>query len=351
MDVDCAGTSSARRRRERRLRSWLRHERMTVAMELAAATHHSSPKGGWPGVTHDALRGQTTASSGGRRPGVLKEPEPPNVVERVQRHILEQTVSAPGLQILDAPVPQTVDQLVTALSHVDSFVPEQVIEVPKISLPSCPRTALREPQTAEQLVEVPTVVSWSMLIPVPRGSGGQCLQDSLPVQSPAAHPVEQLVDISSGGGLQGLRPGQGSTAFPGGSSQRTAEQIADIPVPARVSRSFRGVPAFHDADHRVRRGESHYYGVHHAEQSSTSRRGAHHDDHGTHQFAGQVILPSIGGREGFIESLSAQCTLDFDGDFCFSPLYSGRFDVGDDVKFFALQLPTGWWEAFALEHF
>ena len=53
------------------------------------------------------LRGQTTASSGGRRPGVLKEPEPPNVVERVQRHILEQTVSAPGLQILDAPVPQT----------------------------------------------------------------------------------------------------------------------------------------------------------------------------------------------------------------------------------------------------
>ena len=333
---------------------------MTVAMKLAAATHHSSAKGGWQGATHDALRGQMTASSGGRRPGVLKEPEPANVVERVQRHILEQTVSAPGLQILDAPVSQTVDQLVTALSHVDSFVPEQVIEVPKIPLPPCrPRTALREPQTAEQLVEVPTVVSWSMLIPVPRGSGGQRLQDSLPVQSPAAQPVEQLVDIYSGGGLQGLRPGQGSTAFPGGSSQRTAAQIVDIPVPARVSRSFQGVPAFHDGDHRVRRGERHNYGVHHAEQSSTSRRGAHHhDDHGTyhdvhgaHQFAGQVILPSIGGREGFIESLSAQCTLDFDGDFCFSPSYSGRFDVGDDVKFFARQLPTGWWEAFDLEHF
>ena len=49
-------------------------------MELAVATHHSSPKGGWPGATHDALRGQTKASSG-RRPGVLKEPEPPVVVE------------------------------------------------------------------------------------------------------------------------------------------------------------------------------------------------------------------------------------------------------------------------------
>ena len=72
---DHAGTSSARRRRERRLRSWLRHERMTVAMELAAATHHSSPKGGWPDTTHDALRGQKTASSAGVHPVVLKEPE------------------------------------------------------------------------------------------------------------------------------------------------------------------------------------------------------------------------------------------------------------------------------------
>ena len=75
MEVDCAGTSSARRRRERRLRSWLRHERMTVAMELAAASLHSSPKGGWPDTTHDALRGQKTASSAGARPGVLTEPE------------------------------------------------------------------------------------------------------------------------------------------------------------------------------------------------------------------------------------------------------------------------------------
>ena len=73
--ADGAGTSSARRRRERRLRSWLKHERMTVAMELAAATHHSSPKGGWPDTTHDALRGQKTASSAGAHPGVLKEPE------------------------------------------------------------------------------------------------------------------------------------------------------------------------------------------------------------------------------------------------------------------------------------
>ena len=47
---------------------------MTVAMELAAATHHSSPKGG-PGATNNAPRGQTTASSAGAHPGVLKELE------------------------------------------------------------------------------------------------------------------------------------------------------------------------------------------------------------------------------------------------------------------------------------
>ena len=38
------GTSAARRRRERRLRSMLRHERMTVAMALAGMTHHSAPR-------------------------------------------------------------------------------------------------------------------------------------------------------------------------------------------------------------------------------------------------------------------------------------------------------------------
>ena len=33
------------RLRQRRLRSWLRHERMTVAMALAEMTHHTAPRG------------------------------------------------------------------------------------------------------------------------------------------------------------------------------------------------------------------------------------------------------------------------------------------------------------------
>ena len=55
---------------------------MTVAAELAVALHHSRDVG--PG-THVGLRAQKTASSGGRRPGVLKEPVPPVVVEHATR--------------------------------------------------------------------------------------------------------------------------------------------------------------------------------------------------------------------------------------------------------------------------
>ena len=60
---------AAQRRRERRLRSWLRHERQTVAVVLAEACHHSS--GTFPPTlkerrmagqdAYGALRGQKAA--------------------------------------------------------------------------------------------------------------------------------------------------------------------------------------------------------------------------------------------------------------------------------------------------
>ena len=67
------GGSSAWRRRQRRLRSMLRHERQTVAMELAAALHHSRDV---VPAQHVGQRAQKTANSAGARPGVLKNPEP-----------------------------------------------------------------------------------------------------------------------------------------------------------------------------------------------------------------------------------------------------------------------------------
>ena len=87
--------------------------------------------------------------------------------------------------------------------------------MPKIVCPPrAARTVLRAPQTAEQLVEVPTIISYSFLlqqtleqnvdIPV-RGRAGQvstALQERLSEQI-----VEQIVDIP-GVGLQDFRPGQ-----------------------------------------------------------------------------------------------------------------------------------------------
>ena len=59
---------------ERRLRSWAKHERMTVARALAENLHHSRQK--VEGGAHEGVRAQKTARATGVRPGVLTEPEP-----------------------------------------------------------------------------------------------------------------------------------------------------------------------------------------------------------------------------------------------------------------------------------
>ena len=97
--------------------------------------------------------------------------------EKVVRNVLEDLGSVcPVVQMLDLPVPHMMDQLAELLNLeedvldagrlVDHYfqVPELVIEVPKISLDVIPlRTLVLEPQLAEQLVEVPTIVSFSSL--------------------------------------------------------------------------------------------------------------------------------------------------------------------------------------------
>ena len=233
MDAERA-SGAAKRRRERRLRSWWRHERMTVAAELAVALHHS--RGVGPAVPHAALRGQTPASSVGRRPGVLEEPVPPVVVDRVQRHYMEDLGTVcPYVQILHLSVPQMVDNVTDTLRILDHPIAEQVIEVPKIYCSPCPsRSVVPVPQSAEQLVEVPTTISYSSLF-----------QQTL----------EQNVDIPTSvrgvsRSLHGFLPEQYS-------SQRTASQIADIPVPGRGDFGCLGFPpeqgttALHVAQERI----------------------------------------------------------------------------------------------------
>ena len=157
----------------------------------------------------------------GMRPGVLAEPRPQ---ERVQRHTMEHIVDyvccAPLVQTLDAPVPQTVEQLQDVLQFFDrlSAVPEPVIEVPKIYTEDVPmRAVLRATQLAEQLVEVPTIISNPLL---------SLLQALLEYKQ---RTVEQNVDIPAVGGIG---TGGGSSGFlPGQSTSETAEQIVEIPVP------------------------------------------------------------------------------------------------------------------------
>ena len=89
------------------------------------------------------------------RPAPLLEVLPQ---ERVRRRTVEQIVDCvPEVPLLDAPVPQTVVQLVEVLRPLDIVVPEQVIEVPKITFHDAipQRAVLPVPQMAEQLVDEP----------------------------------------------------------------------------------------------------------------------------------------------------------------------------------------------------
>ena len=113
-----------------------------------------------------------------------------------------------------------------------------VIAVPKIVDSSCPsRVVPREPQMAEQLVEVPTVLSFASLqqlvseqivvIPVPRrvsGSGG--LQGFFQGQNPTAF-VEQKVECQVPGGGLHVLPGPGGSSSSAASRDEWARVFSD----------------------------------------------------------------------------------------------------------------------------
>ena len=159
---------------------------------------------------HHTAKFRTTPLPAGGRPAPLSEVAGWHV--KVARHTEQLIDDLPYVQILDAPVPQMVDSAMDFFRRLDMPVPEQVIDVPMISSSSCPSGAvLNEPQVVEQLVEVPTLLSVAVLqqrtaeqlayIPVPRGRG------------------------------QGFLAEQSSTAISSSSkriSERTVERIVDI---------------------------------------------------------------------------------------------------------------------------
>ena len=241
MPVHGEHAGAARVRRERKLRSFWRHEQMAIQMVLASVQHHSFGK---VGTSHAALRGQkqgtrtvqgeehelyhtakfrTTPLPAGGLPAPLSEVAGKQVV--LVRHVVEHMADVcPAVQTLDAPVPQLVDSVLEFFRRLDLPVAEQAIDVPMFSSSSsCPsRAVLSEPQLVEQLVEVPTVLSYSLL---------------------HRRTAEQIVDTptlhgrggGARGGLHGLSQGQGSSAVSGAVN-------VDSPVPGRGGGARGGFP-------------------------------------------------------------------------------------------------------------
>ena len=234
-----------------------------MRMELAAALHHSSFRGAGPEM-YDAPRRQRTANSRvgpaeyyelssddgrptwGERPAALLEPWPQG---QVQRH---DGIACELVQALDAPVLQTVEQLLNVVQFFATQLPvvaEPVIAVPKI-LPHDvpPRRLCRDTQLAEQLVEVPTILYFFKQRipeqiddnPVPHGGRGASggLQGFLPGHSSSKRTANKIADLpaprSGVRRLQGFLPEQSSTATSSSSLERISERIVEQIAVSRV---------------------------------------------------------------------------------------------------------------------
>ena len=160
---------AAMRRRQRRLRQWLRHERLSVAMALAETNHHAAP------------RGQTKARAGGGARDVLHGCVPEDALPQAAGaqffSLGDDDVEAPAA-MRPAPLDEVRPQMGYKRHCGSGF--ELVLDV-------------TVPQLGRELVEVPNVVppvvEQNVHIPV-RGGG----RSKIPR-----------------GGVQGLRPGQGPT--------------------------------------------------------------------------------------------------------------------------------------------
>ena len=242
-------SGAAQRRRLRRLRAALRHEQRSIAMALASALHHSADK--TTRAQHNAPRGQKNAG-----PEYCELSMKTWCLRGVPGHPV--WVSRGGHRIGISCVPWSRLPIMPlwyrfwmhlwrrwwnscrtsrGSSTFSGLIPSRLLKWPKI-LPHDvhSRRLSHDTQLAEQLVEVPTIMSYSSLqliteqnvdTPVPRGGGRNAgLQGFLPGQGSTTLPssleriseqtLEQIVDIP-GGGLQDFRPGQSlssSSHFP-----------------------------------------------------------------------------------------------------------------------------------------
>ena len=104
-------TGAAQRRKQRRLRSWWRHEQHSIAAVLATVWHHSYSK---VGTANAALRGQKTGTS--TRVGLAEYYELSSDDGRLPRGAASGTVGVPAAR-------KNVDHFLRRLQLLGLFVP------------------------------------------------------------------------------------------------------------------------------------------------------------------------------------------------------------------------------------
>ena len=160
-DAGC-GTGSARRRRERRLRSFLRHERMAIAMTLAKYKHHSAQRQKKVRVTEFF--------------SIFSE-------SCVEDLLMEDGVFPSVLWVM--PVPQ-IQERIMEIDVETLAVQEQVVEeIPEVQVVERPP----RPKMAAQLMALPKTV---LLDGIQQQTGVQT------VDAPASQVVEELGDAHTG---------------------------------------------------------------------------------------------------------------------------------------------------------
>ena len=145
---------------------WHWRRPLTSALNEVSGAICTKPHGGQrtasAEATYDALRSQTASVAGdteffslyeeelgGTRPDRLYEVRPQ---DRVQRRTMEQIVDHTlFVPTLDVPVPQMENQLVEVCRLLDFLIPEQAIEVPKVS--SSRHSRRRRVRFAEQTAD------------------------------------------------------------------------------------------------------------------------------------------------------------------------------------------------------
>ena len=210
-DVDHAGSGAARRRRERRLRAYLRYARMSVAMALAEVNHHTAPQGQRTArargekereVQYTAVVRTTVPppepelfeffeEPGGARPNLLLEPQGPLEWpgSAAQPSLLEHLVlEVPALRMVDKVDEVLAERFGESLPQVTPQVPvSEHIEEHFVDDP------VQQGFPQERISErIPELIVVSELVGIPQERNSEHIPEPIDVSELVGIPDERI---------------------------------------------------------------------------------------------------------------------------------------------------------------